>query len=140
MIYSDMPIAEAKSRGAMALFGEKYGERVRMIEIGDFSRELCGGIHLTHTSQIGLFKIVAQSGVSAGVRRLEAVTGAAALDHINRHEETLQRVADTLKVNAADVVLVERIRAHSDRPGEAGSLTKERCDCFAARRHAASIG
>ncbi len=113
IIYADLPIAEAKSRGAMALFGEKYGERVRMVEIGEFSRELCGGTHLTHTSQIGLFKIASQSGVSAGVRRIEALTGEAALDYVNRQEATLQRVADALKANQVDLIsAVDRINAH----------------------------
>ena len=113
VVHNDLPIAEAKLRGAMALFGEKYGERVRMVEIADYSRELCGGTHLTHTSQIGLFKITSQSGVSAGVRRLEAVTGEAALNHVNRQEETLQQAADALKVNSADLIAaVERIKTH----------------------------
>ncbi len=112
VVHADLPIAEAKARGAMALFGEKYGERVRMIEIGDFSRELCGGTHLRHTSQLGLLKIVSQTGVSAGVRRIEAVTGEAALELVARQEESLYRIADTLKSNVADVVgAAERIKS-----------------------------
>ena len=112
VVHVDLPIAEAKARGAMALFGEKYGEHVRMIEVGDFSRELCGGTHIRHTSQIGLLKVAGQSGVSAGVRRIEAVTGEAALEHVNRQEETLLRIAEIFKTNPADVAgAAERIKA-----------------------------
>lgn len=103
-IYADIPIDEARARGAMALFGEKYGDRVRMVEIPGFSLELCGGIHLKHTAQVGLFKIVSESGVSSGVRRIEAVTGQGAYDYVNRREETLQAVAALLKSNPNDVL------------------------------------
>src|SRR5207248_10547385 len=93
VVHSDLPIAEAKARGAMALFGEKYGDRVRMIEIPGFSLELCGGTHLSHTSQVGLFKVVSETGVSAGVRRIEAVTGAGGYAYLLRHEQTLAELA-----------------------------------------------
>jgi alanyl-tRNA synthetase len=88
----------------MALFGEKYGDRVRMVEVPGFSLELCGGTHLRHTSQVGLFKIISEGGVAAGVRRIEAVTGRGALDYLNRREATLAQVAGLLKTSPNDVL------------------------------------
>ncbi|SEP38229.1 alanine--tRNA ligase [Nitrosovibrio sp. Nv6] len=91
-----MTIEDAKKTGAMMLFGEKYGDEVRVLDIGT-SSELCGGTHVKRTGDIGLFKIVAESGVAAGVRRVEAVTGEAALAYIQEQELQLQRVADAVK-------------------------------------------
>ena len=111
-IFTDIPIAEARARGAMALFGEKYGDSVRMVEIPGFSLELCGGIHLDHTSQVGLFKIVSESGVASGVRRIEAVTGAGAYEFVQKREETLAQIAGLLKANTNDVLTAtERLLA-----------------------------
>ncbi|MDQ6680402.1 MAG: alanine--tRNA ligase-related protein, partial [Pseudomonadota bacterium] len=97
-----LPLEEAQKLGAMMLFGEKYGDEVRVLDIGS-SRELCGGTHVQRTGDIGLFKIVAESGVAAGVRRVEAVTGAGALAYLQSLEATVQRLAGTLKSAPAEV-------------------------------------
>ncbi len=89
---------KALKMGALALFGEKYGQRVRVIRIGDFSTELCGGTHLEQTGQIGLFKIVSEGAVAAGTRRIEAVTGDEALHHVGREESVLREAAAILKI------------------------------------------
>jgi alanyl-tRNA synthetase len=91
-----MVIEEAQKTGAMMLFGEKYGDEVRVLDIGT-SRELCGGTHVRRTGDIGLFKIVAESGVAAGVRRVEAVTGEGALALVQQQEAQLRQVADAVK-------------------------------------------
>ncbi len=98
-----LPIAEARHAGAMILFGEKYPDIVRMVTMGDVSRELCGGTHVTSTGQIGLVRIVAEESVSAGTRRITAVTGLKALDRLREAERTLTEAAGTLKVPVADV-------------------------------------
>jgi alanyl-tRNA synthetase len=94
----EMDLQEALKTGAMALFGEKYGNRVRVITIGDFSTELCGGTHLETTGQIGLFKVVNEGAVASGVRRIEAVTGEDALRHVGREEAALRESAGLLKI------------------------------------------
>ncbi|WP_409341591.1 alanine--tRNA ligase [Paenibacillus sp. MBLB4367] len=100
---SQMPIAEAKALGAMALFGEKYGDIVRVVRVGDYSIELCGGCHVTSTSQIGLFKIVSESGIGSGVRRIEAVTGRLAYEYLDGQLDQLKQAASILKSNITDV-------------------------------------
>jgi alanyl-tRNA synthetase len=97
----------------MALFGEKYGERVRVLRMGDSSTELCGGTHVRRTGDIGLFKILAEGGVSAGIRRIEAVTGQGALDHVAQEEQRLDETAALLGGNATDVA--DKVRALLDR-------------------------
>lgn len=97
-------IAEAKQMGAMALFGEKYGDIVRVVQVGDFSLELCGGCHVPNTSVIGLFKIVSESGIGAGTRRIEAVTGEAAYHLLNEQVGLLRDAAEKLKANPKDIV------------------------------------
>ncbi|WP_295565807.1 alanine--tRNA ligase [uncultured Stenotrophomonas sp.] len=109
----NMGMQEALDFGAMALFGEKYGENVRVLKMGDYSTELCGGTHVNRTGDIGLFKITSEGGVSAGVRRIEAVTGQGALDYVDAEEARLAEAADLLGGSAADVV--EKIRALGQR-------------------------
>lgn len=92
-----MKIDEAREKGAMALFGEKYGKTVRVVSTGEFSMELCGGTHLTHTSSAGLFVIVSESGVAAGVRRIEGLTGKVAIAYLKEKREKLSEVADLVK-------------------------------------------
>jgi alanyl-tRNA synthetase len=96
--FTEMDLQQALAAGAMALFGEKYGERVRVIKIGDFSTELCGGTHLEATGQLGFFKVAEEGAVAAGVRRIEAVAGTAALETVARRERVLKEIADILKI------------------------------------------
>ena len=100
---ASMKYDDAIKRGAMALFGEKYSDVVRVIGMGEFSTELCGGTHVPQVGQIGLFKIVAESGVAAGIRRVEAVTGKAAIDYVQQREAQLLEIAHTLKANPQEI-------------------------------------
>jgi alanyl-tRNA synthetase len=95
--FREMPFQEARALGAMALFGEKYGDTVRVVTVPGFSMELCGGTHVRNTSQIGVFKVVAETGVAAGVRRIEAVTGPGAYEAFRAEERALRRIAEVLK-------------------------------------------
>lgn len=99
------PIAEAKAMGAMALFGEKYGDIVRVVSIGDYSLELCGGCHVINTAEIGLFKVLSEGGIGAGTRRIEAVTGEGAFRYLNDQANLLKDAAAKLKTNPKDILV-----------------------------------
>jgi alanyl-tRNA synthetase len=104
-----LPLQEAKDRGALAFFGEKYGEIVRFVRIGDYSQELCGGTHVHAAGEIGLVKIISESSIAAGVRRIEALTGASAYQHIRSEEEALATIANMLRTSKQSTP--ERIEA-----------------------------
>ena len=137
-IHTDVPISDAKSMGAMALFGEKYGDRVRVVDIrtpsGEkVSAELCGGIHVSNTAEIGLFKILHEASAASGVRRIEAVTGDAAYEWANRQQQIIRDAADRLRSTPGDLLLaidknlealkeekrkVEKLRSASAEPAK----------------------
>ncbi|MTJ13285.1 alanine--tRNA ligase [Anabaena sp. UHCC 0187] len=99
----EMPIAEAKAKGAVAMFGEKYGDEVRVIDFPGVSMELCGGTHVNNTAEIGVFKIISEAGVSSGVRRIEAVSGAAVLDYLNVRDIVTKDLCDRFKVKPEEI-------------------------------------
>ncbi|MEJ5376700.1 MAG: alanine--tRNA ligase [bacterium] len=111
-----MPYQEALKTGAMALFDEKYGETVRLVEMGDFSRELCGGTHVHHTGEVGFFKILSDRSISADARRMEAVTGRAAVELVQKNEKTLRDLAELFKAGPEE--LMEKARRVLERQKE----------------------
>jgi alanyl-tRNA synthetase len=102
-----MPIEAAKAKGAIAMFGEKYGDEVRVIDFPGVSMELCGGTHVSNTAEIGVFKIVSETGVAAGIRRIEAVAGSAVLDYLNVRDKVVRELSDRFKAKPEE--LTERI-------------------------------
>jgi alanyl-tRNA synthetase len=110
-----LPLAEAREQGAMMLFGEKYPDPVRMVSMGDFSKELCGGIHLDNTSDVGPFEIITEEGVSAGTRRVIALTGERAKQHAEQTEATLNKAAELLSISLTAVPEAIRILAQQVR-------------------------
>ncbi len=110
--WKEMPIREAMKEGVTGIFSEKYGEVVRVLSVGDYSRELCGGLHVSNSGQIGSFKIVSESGIAAGVRRIEAVTGIAVLDSLNEREELIEQTASFLKATPSQ--LLDKLYAHME--------------------------
>ena len=125
-----MTVDEAKKTGAMALFGEKYGEKVRVVSMGDFSKELCGGTHVKNTAEIGLFKLVSEAGVAAGVRRIEALTGPSVTAYYKAQEEKIHEAAALLKTTPAD--LLEKI-AHLQAEAKALQAENESLKSKAAK-------
>ncbi len=106
---SEMPIAEAKAKGAIAMFGEKYGEQVRVLDVSGVSMELCGGTHVTNTAEIGLVKIISETGVASGIRRIEAVAGPAVLEYLNLRDGIVRELSDRFKAKPEEIP--ERVTA-----------------------------
>ena len=122
-----MDLDEAKESGAMALFGEKYDEKVRVVSMGPFSVELCGGTHVKRTGDIGLFKIVAEGGIASGVRRIEAVTGAVALEAVQEQQELISSVAGLLKTDASNLIdRIGQLQSHSKELEKALAAAKQK--------------
>ena len=98
-----LPIEEAKKKGAVAMFGEKYGETVRVVEMGDVSMEFCGGTHVDNTAKVGPFRIKSEASVASGVRRIEATVGKLTLETINRNQQVLFHIAQMFKTNPGEL-------------------------------------
>jgi alanyl-tRNA synthetase len=134
----EMNLDEALGLGAMALFGEKYGDRVRVVSIGDFSTELCGGTHLDQTGQLGFFKVETEGAVASGVRRVEAVAGTAAMQAVVRRERLLREAADILKIAPGEVpqrlrkLLDEQRALEKELAGLHGRLAASKADDLVA--------
>jgi alanyl-tRNA synthetase len=131
-----MDIDQALATGAMALFGEKYGDRVRVLSVddGSFSRELCGGTHVSRTGDIGLFKIVSEGSVAAGTRRIEAITGLGVLEHLRKSDETLGMVGETLRAKPDEVLEAAQKLTESEKK------LRKQLDAQQMKRAAAQAG
>ena len=122
-----MDLEAAKAKGAMALFGEKYSEQVRVLSMGEFSTELCGGIHAARTGDIGLFKIISEGAIAAGIRRIEAVTGANAIDWLHQQQAVMQQSADLLKADTNSLVeKIQQLQERNKRAEKELQLLKEK--------------
>jgi alanyl-tRNA synthetase len=133
-----MPIEEAKKAGAMALFGEKYDDDVRVLRMGDFSMELCGGTHVRQTGDIGAFRIISEAGIASGVRRIEAVTGAGAVQFTLQQQQQLRHAASLLKTDAMHVA--ERVQQQIDRSRQLERTIDELSQKIAAQAGSDLIG
>ena len=119
----EMAIEQAKAAGAVAMFGEKYAEVVRVVDVPGVSMELCGGTHVANTAEIGLFKIVSEGGVAAGIRRIEVVAGPAVLAYLKEREAVVKPLAERFKAQPGEIV--ERVAALADElkaSAKAGAL------------------
>lgn len=130
----ELPIEEAKKLGAIALFGEKYGDVVRVVSVGDYSVEFCGGTHLTNSAQCGLFKIISESGVAAGVRRIEAITGKGVLQYIENSDKLIASTAAALKTN-----LLGEIDKKAESAMERNRELEKQIDGFKEKMAAAKV-
>ncbi|WGE77923.1 alanine--tRNA ligase [Actinobacillus equuli subsp. haemolyticus] len=131
VVIETMDIESAKQKGAMALFGEKYGDVVRVVGMTEFSIELCGGTHVQHTGEIGLFKLVSEGAVAAGVRRVEAVTGEKAMDWLHNQQRVIRQSAELLKADSNS--LVEKIQQLQDKAKRTEKELQQLKDKFAAQ-------
>ena len=132
---TEVSLEEAQKQGVVGLFEEKYGEIVRVIRMGEFSQELCGGTHVVNTSNIGMFKMITESGIASGVRRIEAITGLSVYEYLNEKEEEIETLSEILKTNKTNLIdktesLVTELRSHEREVSElkkklAGDISKE---------------
>ncbi|MCT6882453.1 MAG: alanine--tRNA ligase-related protein, partial [Snodgrassella alvi] len=141
----NMSFDDAIAAGAMALFGEKYGDEVRVLSMGEFSTELCGGTHVARTGDIGLFKIVSESGIAAGVRRIEAVTGLNALQYVQQQEDLLKAAVVEVKAQTAEDLVPKLQSMHSQMKQLEKALSEARTElakhaCSALLAQAQAVG